>query len=78
MLIAQIVIVVSLFLGLFFITFYFHYKYGKNEIIMLSYVLIFSTLLFITIMSVIEVDKLRKKLNCPEYEKVENVYKLKH
>ncbi|HMT02292.1 MAG TPA: hypothetical protein PKD00_03130 [Burkholderiales bacterium] len=78
MLVVQIAIIVLLFLSLIIITLKFYNNNSNNDTLMLFYSVILASLLFITISLVIELDKLRKNLKCPEYEKVENVYKLKH
>jgi hypothetical protein len=48
-----------------------------NEMKFLFALLMIFFLSFISITSVIHINKLHKQLKCPEYERVENIYKLK-
>lgn len=79
---AQIIILSVLFLILSLSTFYYFRKAQKHDCnvedmgYFLYVVCLFFTF-FILGITLIENNKLMKQMKCPEYEKVENVYKLK-
>ena len=52
-----------------------HKRMKDNRI--LFAIMMVGMLLVITITSTTEINRLRKELKCPEYERVDNLYKLK-
>lgn len=75
----QIIVVSFLFIFIVYPLFYLEIKNQDKDKIGLGLLGLISTILifFAFILNSIELNKLKKSLDCPEYEKVENVYKRK-
>lgn len=75
----EITLLIAFFLIIAFPLLYLETKLTKYDfkgigVFALAILIIF---FYVFIRNSIELDKLRKSLDCPEYEKVENVYKKK-
>jgi hypothetical protein len=77
MTIGQITIFSSISLLYMFFTCYRLFKQDNQREITTFEIILFSLTMILLILMTIQVNKFKKQLKCPEYEKLENVYRLK-
>ena len=77
MTIAQIIMISVMSLSYFYSAFYRLFKYDNEKHNTGVEIIIFSMTMLLLILTVIQVNDFKKELKCPEYEKLENVYRLK-
>lgn len=73
----QIVILSALFIFYLWSACYRLFKYDNERNNTMFELILFSVTMILLLASVLELNQYRNTLKCPEYEKVENVYRLK-
>jgi hypothetical protein len=77
MTIAQITVLSVISILYLWSAFYRLYKYDNERNNTSFEIILFSFTMLLVFLMTIDLNKYRKNLKCPEYEKVENVYRLK-